>query len=244
MHLLDVRALSKHFGGIRAIEDVSFSASTGTILSIIGPNGAGKTTLFNLITGVLRPTAGSILFDGQSITGLNSWDICKLGIARTFQAGRPFANMTVYENVLVGIRYGREKRRLTQAETREAIYRILDLTGLAEKADYPVRSLNLVDRKISELARSLATRPAILLLDEPLAGLNPADLKKAVDTIVEIKEREGVTVLWVEHVMKALMGACEHIIALSQGTKIAEGTPAEVTKNENVIAAYLGTKRG
>ena len=240
--VLEVQDLGVHFGGVQALENVSFSVAPGKIIGVMGPNGAGKTTLFNLITGVYRPSAGRILFGGREMQGLGPSRACRAGIGRTFQSGRPFANLTALENVLVGLHYGADGQRPGAAEARRRGREILEFAGLAGLADRPVSSLNLSERKNVEMARALATRPRILLLDEPLAGLNPLDLEPAIRTVCRIRDELGITVMWIEHIMKVLMETCEHLIVLHHGEKLAEGLPRDVAADSTVAAAYFGKK--
>jgi branched-chain amino acid transport system ATP-binding protein len=207
----------------------------------MGPNGAGKTTLFNLITGVYRPSAGMIRFEDRELQGLPPSQICRSGIARTFQSGRPFANMTARENVMTGLFYGRHGIPSRGDVVRESD-RLLDFVGLMPQADRPVASLNLMERKIVELARALATRPKLLLLDELMAGLNPNDLGPAIAIIRRIRHELGVTVFWIEHIMQVLMNTCEHLIVLHHGEKLAEGAPHAVVSDPHVADAYFGKK--
>ena len=240
--VLEVQDLGVQFGGVQALENVSFSVAPGKIIGVMGPNGAGKTTLFNLITGVYRPSAGRILFGGREMQGLGPSRACRAGIGRTFQSGRPFGNLTALENVLVGLHYGADGQRPGEAEARRRGREILEFAGLAGLADRPVSSLNLSERKNVEMARALATRPRILLLDEPLAGLNPLDLEPAIRTVCRIRDELGITVMWIEHIMKVLMETCEHLIVLHHGEKLAEGPPRDVAADSTVAQAYFGKK--
>jgi len=238
--LLAVDGLSVAFGGVQALQRVSFDIGPGKIIGVMGPNGAGKTTLFNLITGVYRPSAGVIHFGEREVQGLSPSRICKAGIARTFQSGRPFTNMTARDNVITGLLYGGE--RIGRAEAEREAARILDFVGLTRHADRAVSSLNLMERKIVELGRALATRPKLLLLDELLAGLNPSDLAPAIGVIRRIRDDLGVTVFWIEHIMQVLMNSCEHLIVLHHGEKLAEGAPQAVVNDRQVAEAYLGSR--
>jgi branched-chain amino acid transport system ATP-binding protein len=239
--MLAVDGLSVSFGGIQALQRVTFQVEPGRIVGIMGPNGAGKTTLFNLITGVYRPSAGVIRFGDRELQGLSPSRVCRSGIARTFQSGRPFMNMTARDNVLTGLFYGQQGTASRGEANREA-ERLLDFVGLSPHADRPVASLNLMERKIVELARALATRPKLLLLDELMAGLNPNDLAPAIAIIRRIRDELGVTVFWIEHIMQVLMNTCEHLIVLHHGEKLAEGAPQAVAGDPAVAEAYFGKK--
>ncbi len=239
---LEVEDLGISFGGLRALHGVSFRVEPGRIVGVMGPNGAGKTTLFNLITGVYRPSSGRVRFGGAELQRLRPSRICRAGIGRTFQSGRPFANLTARENVLVGLYYGGGGARTGRAEAFRQAQDILDFVGLGKEGDRAVSSLNLMERKFVELARALATRPKLLLLDELLAGLNPADLGGAIKTICRIRDEYGITLLWIEHIMKVLMDTCEHVIVLDHGQKLAEGPPKDVAAERAVAEAYFGKK--
>jgi branched-chain amino acid transport system ATP-binding protein len=236
--LLTLETVSRSFGGLMAVNRVSLTIHEGEILGLIGPNGAGKTTLFNMIAGAIRPSSGRILLGNEEITKLGAHQRCKRGIARSFQLVRPFPELSVLENVAIGRIYGRDRvwnRRRAEAEAREALRQV----GLAERASVHARQLTLVDRKRLELARALATRPRLLLLDELLAGLNPTEVNEAMALIRTIRD-SGVTVVLVEHVVKAIFGISDRVTVMNAGEQIAVGTPAEVARDQRVIDAYLG----
>lgn len=229
MPLLEGKGVTKYFGGLAALKDVNFEIEEGEIVGLIGPNGSGKTTLLNCISGVLVPTSGQIFFFGRDITGLKPHKICKLGIGRTFQIPRPFMNMTVLENAMVCTDGDEEK-------AMEAIRHV----NLEEKRNVLAKTLTFHERRRLEVARALAVNPKIILLDEVAAGLNPKEIVEFTGLIRKIRDELGITILWVEHVMKAIMTTAERIIVLNKGTKITEGTPKEVAENPEVIEAYLG----
>jgi branched-chain amino acid transport system ATP-binding protein len=236
--LLHLEQVSKSFKGLRAVQSVTATVVEGEILGLIGPNGAGKTTLFNLITGFQRADTGRIVFKGDDITRLGADQRCKRGIACTFQLVRPFPDLTVLQNVAVGRVYGRQPARtLRQAEVEAR--ETLEFVGLAGRAAERARHLTLVDRKRLELARALATRPALILLDELLAGLNPSEVLAAMELIRRIRD-SGVTVIMVEHLVKAVFGISDRVVVLNAGEKIAEGSPDRVAGDPHVIDAYLG----
>ena len=237
MALLEVERLSKRFGGVRAVHEVSFVLDEGELLGIMGPNGSGKTTLFNLLAGALAPDAGRIRLAGADIAGLPAHRVCAAGVARTFQLVRPFAGLTTLENVLVGRLYGRARRTRAEAETEAR--RLLRVLGLEARADEPAARLALIDRKRLELARALATSPRLLLLDEFMAGLNPTETATAMELVRDLLAA-GVTVLMVEHIVWALMDLARRIVVLSAGEKIADGPPAEIAADPNVVDVYLG----
>jgi branched-chain amino acid transport system ATP-binding protein len=235
MTLLEARGLSKHFGGLLAVSDLAFTLAPGEVLGLIGPNGAGKTTVFNLLSGFLRPDAGEVWFKGHPLTSLKPHQICRLGLARTFQIVRPFPHLTVLENVQLGalVRVG----SLTEAEAKAR--EVLAQLELAQRAAVPAASLTLAERKRLELARALATGPALLLLDEVMAGLNPAETERVVELIREINAR-GVAILLIEHVMRAVMVLSQRIVVLNGGQLIASGPPEVVVNDPRVVEAYLG----
>jgi branched-chain amino acid transport system ATP-binding protein len=233
---LVIQNLSKRFGGLRAVQDVSFSVREGETLALIGPNGAGKTTSFNLITGFFRPDIGSITAFGREIVGLRPHDICAHGLARTFQVAKPFGAMTVLANVMTGA-FLRDKRiEAAREKAREAI----EFVGLSAKENTPARDLTTIDQRRLEMARALATEPRLLLLDEVMAGLNPSEIDQAVALVGKLSKR-GLTIVIVEHVMRAIMAVARHIVVLDHGQKIAEGSPREIVENPEVIRAYLGS---
>ena len=234
--LLQVSGISKRFRGLRAVDDVSFAVPRGSIVALIGPNGAGKTTVFNLIAGVYRPDSGRIVLDGVDITGLTPDQACNAGIGRTFQLVRPFAGLSVIENVLVGAL----RRTADVAAARRAASAILERLGLADKAAAPAHSLTLPERKRLEAARALATGPKILLLDEVMAGLRPLEIDHMVAVFAALCRDSGLTILLTEHVMRAVMALSHHIVVLHHGQKICEGTPEVVARDPAVLESYLG----
>jgi branched-chain amino acid transport system ATP-binding protein len=235
--LLEISNLSKHFGGLQVLQDVSFTLNEGEILGLIGPNGAGKSTMFNVITGVYRPNGGAILFQGKSLVGLKPHRVCRRGVARTFQLVRICSTMTVLENVLVGAIYGRSGGRKKALD--EAL-ECLELLNLSEVKDTISAHLTYSDRRLIEIARAIAARPGLALLDEPLAGLNPAETEKIMDVIQNIRKTRGISIIWIEHKMDAVFNLCDRIVVLDYGKKIAEGESKEVATNKKVVEAYLG----
>lgn len=236
--LLRVENASKHFGGLAAVSEASLSVRQGEIIGLIGPNGAGKTTLFNMISGALTPNNGKIHFDGHDITHLTMDRICKLGLGRTYQIVQPFENLSVLENVMVGafIHAGSVQAARRKAEE------VLEFVGLADKASVRGPGLSLQHLKRMEVARALATNPKLILLDEVMAGLNPTATEQVIQMILKIREA-GVTVLIIEHIMKAVMTLSDRIYVLSQGNMIATGEPIDIVKNPEVIKSYLGEKK-
>lgn len=233
--LLEVNGLYKNFGGVIALNRVVLKVDRGEMVGLIGPNGAGKTTLYNCITGFYKPTSGRVIFDGKDITGLPSHKICKLGVARTFQIPRPFMTLTLFENVMVGaLGIG-----LSPKEAEEHVKQIISFLMLDEYANQPISKLNFNYRRRCEMARALATKPKLLMLDETFAGLNPKETDDMLDIVRKI-HKEGTTVMLTEHVMKVVMSLAERVLVLHQGTLIAEGPPAKIATDANVIEAYLG----
>jgi branched-chain amino acid transport system ATP-binding protein len=234
--LLELAGVSKHFRGLRAVDDVSFSVPRGSIVALIGPNGAGKTTVFNLIAGVHHPDKGSIRLDGAEIAGLRPDQACNAGAGRTFQIVRPFGRLSVLENVVIGAL----RRSADVAAARQEARAILARLGLADKEAAPASSLTLPERKRLETARALATGPKILLLDEVMAGLRPVEVDAMVNTFTELSRDTGLTILLTEHVMRAVMALSHHIVVLHHGQKICEGTPDTIAHDPRVLESYLG----
>jgi branched-chain amino acid transport system ATP-binding protein len=235
--LLEVKGLSKRFGGLRAVQDVGFAVPEGAIFAVIGPNGAGKTTLFNIIAGSSRPDTGSIHFAGEQIDGLAPDAVCRRGIGRTFQIVRPFPALTVEENVVIGALLHADSVETARSAAGEVLHRL----DLSEKRYQPASSLTLPDRKRLEVARALATKPKLLLLDETMAGLRPTETDRMVATLRELN-RAGVTILLIEHVMRAVMALASHILVLHHGATIAQGSPREVVRDPAVLSSYLGAE--
>jgi branched-chain amino acid transport system ATP-binding protein len=238
MPILEGQGVTKYFGGLAAVSKVDFAVDQGEIVGLIGPNGAGKTTLFNLISAALPLSSGEIRFKGQKLNGLKPHRICQMGIARTFQETKVFANMPVLQNALVGAFYGGQGHISTADAAREAS-QALEFVGLSTMSAAPINDLTLVCQKRVEVARALATKPEVLLLDELMAGLTPAEVSDAMELVTKIRDK-GITIFMVEHVMKAIMGISSRVMVLHHGEKIAEGTCNEISCNKTVIDIYLG----
>ena len=240
--MLTVSDLSKRFGGFLAVNQVSFEVRQGEILGLIGPNGSGKSTTFNLIAGTLAPSAGSIRFDGVEISGLPAYRVCRLGIGRTFQIPRPFRKLPLIDNVALGAYYS-QAGGISQAEARRRAEEALALVGLSNAADATTHGLGAAALKKLELARALATGPKLLLADESLGGLDTAEMAGAARMLADIRSRLGMTIVWVEHIMGALMPIVDRVIVLDHGEKIFEGPPDACTRDERVVEVYLGRRR-
>jgi branched-chain amino acid transport system ATP-binding protein len=239
--LLELKGVTKRFGGVAALNGVDISVTRGEILGMIGPNGAGKTTLLNCISGVYKPDAGEIRWQGKPIEGMRPHRVAKLGIGRTFQIVKPFGSMTVRENAAVGALFGSAESSLSVKQSFEQADRVLDLVGLRSKAGSPVTALTIPDRKRLEVARAVATQPKLLLLDEVMAGLNSVEVDEALEMVRSV-HATGVTVVLIEHVMRVIVGVCTRAVVLDFGHVLAEGEPRVVLRDERVIQAYLGER--
>lgn len=234
---LQVEQVSKNFGGLTVLSEVSFGVDEGEIVGLIGPNGAGKTTLFNVVTGIYRPNGGAIRYKGRDLVGVKPHRICRRGIARTFQLVRIFPTMTVLENVMVGATYGKKGgARRGMGDALDA----LEILNLLELKDTVAAHLTFSDRRLVEIARALAAKPGLALLDEPLAGLNPTETLQIMSVIQDIRQNQGISILWIEHKIDAVFSVCDRIVVLDYGRMLAEGEPKEVAANEKVVEAYLG----
>ena len=240
MPLLEGKGVTKYFGGLAAVSNVDFNVEQGEAFGLIGPNGAGKTTLFNLISAALTPKSGQIRFKGKNITGLKPYRICRMGVARTFQSVKVFDYMPVLANVMLGSYFG-TSTNMSSADAARQAAELVEFVGLSKVIETPAKDLTLANQKRLEVARALATNPELLLLDEMMAGLNPAELAQAMELVTRIRDK-GITIIMIEHVMKAIMNVCERIMVLHHGAKIAEGTPQEIATSEKVIRVYLGDK--
>jgi len=238
MQILEGEKVTKYFGGLAAVSNVDFHVDQGEVFGLIGPNGAGKTTLFNLISGAFVPKPGVIKFKGEKISGLKPYKICRRGVARTFQEIRVFTNMPAIQNVALGAMFGTPKGMSPSEATKEA-GELLDFVGFSMPKTIPAGGLTLVNQKRVEVARALATKAELLMLDELMAGLTPTETAEAMELVTRIRDR-GVTVFMIEHVMKAIMGVCDRIMVLHHGEKIADGTPKEIATSKKVISVYLG----
>jgi branched-chain amino acid transport system ATP-binding protein len=238
VHLLEGEKITKNFGGLSAVSEVDFYVDKGEILGLIGPNGAGKTTLFNLISASLTPKSGTINFKGQNITGLKPYQVCRLGVSRTFQMVKIFANLSVLDNVRLAAIFGQAQQPAETQATQEA-RDLLEFVGLSKVSHIPAQGLTLANQKRLEVARALAAQPELLLLDELMAGLNQTEISEAMEMVKKIRDR-GITIIMIEHVMKAIMNVCDRIIVLNYGKKIAEGTPQEIANSKVVVEVYLG----
>ena len=234
--ILSVKNVHKHFGGLAAVIDVSFDVQAGAMLGLMGPNGAGKSTLLNIISGEYKPDSGTIQFQGHDITGLPSFRICRMGIARTFQIPQPFVNLTVLRNLMIAAEYG---RNLGEAAAEREALKILDIVDLSDKKDMFARDLAAITLKRLELARALASNPAVLLLDEVAAGLTEEEIPRMLEILQQVREM-GITCILIEHIMRVMTKAVDRIIVLDEGMKIAEGTSHKVMEDKKVIEAYLG----
>lgn len=239
MKMLEIQNLSKNFGDFNALNNIDFTIDEGEIVGLVGPNGAGKTTLFNIISGCLKPSSGKIIFNGKDIAGLKSHKICRGGISRTFQSSRPFANMSTLNNVLAGHTFGKEFYLWNRPEDMQTAKELLDIVGIAHKSELLAGDLTLSEQRRLGLARALATRPRLLLLDEVAAGFSPVLVKQSVELINRVRDR-GVTLLVIDHFLALSLKVSDRLLALDHGEKIAEGPPAKVMKDREVIRSYLG----
>jgi branched-chain amino acid transport system ATP-binding protein len=233
--ILKVEGLSKVFGGLTAVNEVSFDLAPGEIVGLIGPNGAGKTTLFNVISGYYAPTRGKVIFQGRDVSGKPPYALARRGIGRTFQVVKPFAGLSVLENIIIASFLKHPRRAHAEAQA----WKVLEVTGLADRAHHAAASLTLAGRKRLEIGKALALEPSFLLLDEVVAGLNPTETDRTMELILRLRD-SGISILIVEHIMRVIMGISDRLVVLNFGQKIAEGAPAEVARNPSVVQAYLG----
>ncbi|MFA5662969.1 ABC transporter ATP-binding protein [Castellaniella sp.] len=252
--LLQVQGITKHFGGLMALDDVSFTVAPGEIVGLIGPNGSGKSTLVNILTGLLVPSSGRVLLDGQQISGRPSWQIARMGVARTFQMLRLFPALSVARNIALAMQHALPSgdlasvlrlpsARADDVRTREKALEMLALFGLERFIDQPAAALSIGQQRMVELARGLATSPRVFLLDEPAAGLSPPNVDKLIEVVSTMRAQYGVTVLLVEHVMRVVQAVCDRVVVLDYGRKIADAPPAEATTDPRVVEAYIGLGR-
>jgi branched-chain amino acid transport system ATP-binding protein len=238
MLILEGKGVTKYFGGLTAVSNVDFHVNKGEAFGLIGPNGAGKTTLFNLISASLPTTSGTIRFKGEKITGLKPYKICRMGVARTFQTVKIFPDLPVISNVILGLHFGMSAKLSSADKTQKAV-EYLEFVGLSKMTMAPAKDLTLANQKRLEVARALATKPELLLLDELMAGLTHTEVAQAIELVAKVRKK-GITVIMIEHVMTAIMSVCERIMVLHHGEKIAEGTPKEIATSKKVIEVYLG----
>lgn len=241
--ILEGRGIARNFGGLRALTGVDIQVTRGQIFGLIGPNGAGKSTLLSVLCGLCPPSDGTVIFKQRDITGFRPHRICQLGISRVLQTPRPFVTMSVIENVAVGAMFG-GRGRLEGKSALEQAAAILEFMGLFDKKDLPIGRLTLQEKKLVEMARGLASRPEVLLIDEIMSGLNPTEVEQAMLVVRRVRDELGVTVVWIEHVMRAIMGVAERVMALNYGRVIAVGSPTEIARDAAVIEAYLGKGMG